>query len=82
MSSAIRTLHISIDHALAASFRSNAYDRKTAYVAHITLVKGIPFYGYYVGYRTFFKIYLLNPFYVTRLTDLLHEGAVLNRPLH
>ncbi|KAJ5882836.1 uncharacterized protein N7473_011098 [Penicillium subrubescens] len=81
VSSAIRTLHISIDHALAASFRCNAYDRKTAYVAHITLVKGIPFYGYHVGYRTFFKIYLLNPFYVTRLTDLLHEGAVLNRPL-
>ncbi|OKP07143.1 DNA polymerase zeta catalytic subunit [Penicillium subrubescens] len=41
----------------------------------------IPFYGYHVGYRTFFKVYLLNPVYVTRLADLLHEGAVLKRPL-
>lgn len=81
MNSAIHTLHLSIDHALAVSYRRNAYDRKTAYVAHITLVKGIPFYGYHVGYRTFFKIYLLNPFYITRLADLLHQGAVMKRPL-
>lgn len=81
MNSAIRTLHLSIDHALAVSCRRNAYDRKIAYVAHINLVKGIPFYGYHVGYRTFFKIYLLNPFYITRLADLLHQGAVMKRPL-
>ncbi|KAJ5153258.1 DNA polymerase zeta catalytic subunit [Penicillium canariense] len=81
VSSAIRTLHLSIDHALAVSYRRNAYDRKTAYVAHITLVKGIPFYGYHVGYRSFFKIYLLNPFHITRLADLFHQGAVMKRPL-
>ncbi|KAJ5572550.1 hypothetical protein N7450_009534 [Penicillium hetheringtonii] len=79
--SAIRTLHLSIDHALAVSLRRNAYDRKTAFVAHITLVKGTPFYGYHVGYRFFFKIYLLNPGYKTRLADLLHQGAVMKRPL-
>lgn len=50
-------------------------------MAHITLVKGIPFYGYHVGYRFFFKIYLLNPLYVTRLADLLLQGAVMKRPL-
>ncbi|KAJ5692368.1 hypothetical protein N7462_001791 [Penicillium macrosclerotiorum] len=81
VSSAIRTLHLSIDHALAVSYRRNAYDRKTAYVAHISLVKGIPFYGYHVGYRSFLKIYLLNPFNITRLADLLHQGAVMKRPL-
>ncbi|KAJ5117677.1 hypothetical protein N7448_011309 [Penicillium atrosanguineum] len=79
--SARHTLHLSIDHALAVSYRRNAYDRKTAYVAHVTLVKGIPFYGYHVGYRPFFKIYLLNPFYAGRLADLLHQGAVMKRPL-
>ncbi|KAJ5318630.1 hypothetical protein N7476_005050 [Penicillium atrosanguineum] len=79
--SARHTLHLSIDHALAVSYRRNAYDRKTAYVAHITLVKGIPFYGYHVGYRPFFKIYLLNPSYAGRLADLLHQGAVMKRPL-
>ncbi|KAJ5538291.1 hypothetical protein N7494_007770 [Penicillium frequentans] len=81
VNSAIQTLHLSIDHALAVSYRRNAYDQKTAYVAHITLIKGMPFYGYHVGYRFFFKIYLLNPFYITRLADLLHQGAVMKRPL-
>ncbi|OQE38287.1 hypothetical protein PENCOP_c008G04219 [Penicillium coprophilum] len=81
VTSAIRSLHLSIDHALAVSFRRNAYDRKTAFVAHITLVKGVPFYGYHVGWRFFFKIYLLNPFHTTRLVDLLHQGAVMKRPL-
>ncbi|KAJ5520105.1 C4-type zinc-finger of DNA polymerase delta [Penicillium fimorum] len=81
VNSAIRSLHFSIDHALAVSFRRNAYDRRTAFVAHITLVKGVPFYGYHVGWRFFFKIYLLNPFHTTRLVDLLHQGAVMKRPL-
>ncbi|KAJ5918248.1 hypothetical protein N7454_010623 [Penicillium verhagenii] len=81
VNSAIQTLHVSIDHALAVSYRRNAYDQKVAYVAHITLVKGMPFYGYHVGYRFFFKIYVLNPFYITRLADLFHQGAVMKRPL-
>jgi DNA polymerase zeta len=81
VNSAIRNLHLSIDHALAVSYRRNAYDGKTAYVAHISLVKGIPFYGYHVGYRFYFKIYLLNPLNITRLADLLRQGAVLKRPL-
>jgi DNA polymerase zeta len=63
------------------NYRRNAYDKKTAFVAHITLVKGVPFYGYHVGYRFFFKIYLLDPVYTTRLADLLLQGAVLKRPL-
>lgn len=50
-------------------------------MAHITLVKGTPFYGYHVGYRFFLKIYLLNPSYKGRLADLLHQGAVMKRPL-
>lgn len=81
MNSAIRTLHLSIDHALAVSYHRNVYDGKTTFVAHITLVKGIPFYGYHVGYRFFFKIYLLNPLNITRLADLLRQGAVMKRPL-
>ncbi|GES65350.1 DNA polymerase zeta catalytic subunit [Aspergillus terreus] len=79
--SAIRSLHHSIDHALAASYRRKAYNKRAVYVAHITLVKGVPFYGYHVGYRFFFKIYLLSPLYTTRLADLLIQGAVLKRPL-
>ena len=76
---AIRSFHLSIDDALAVSYRTSGNDKKALFVAHITLVKGIPFYGYYVGYRFFLKIYLLNPFYVTRLADLLLQGAVMKR---
>ena len=81
LDNAIRTLRLSIDHALAVSYRKNVYDGKHSYVAHISLVKGIPFYGYHVGYRTYLKIYLLNPLHMTRLADLLREGAVMKRVL-
>ncbi|OJJ43465.1 hypothetical protein ASPZODRAFT_136340 [Penicilliopsis zonata CBS 506.65] len=81
VNSAIQQLHASIDRALATSYNRNAYDKNAAFVAHVSLVKGVPFYGYHVGYRFYFKIYLLNPLYMTRLADLLVQGAVLNRPL-
>ncbi|KAJ9613895.1 DNA polymerase zeta [Cladophialophora chaetospira] len=78
---AIRTLQLSIDHALAVSYRKNIYEGKHRYVAHISLVKGVPFYGYHVGYKFYLKIYLLNPLHMTRLADLLREGAVMKRVL-
>jgi DNA polymerase zeta len=42
-------------------------------------VKGVPFFGYTVGYKVFLKVYLLNPVHMTRFADLLHQGAILNR---
>lgn len=72
-------LQLSIDHALAVSYRRNVYDGKTQFVAHITLVKGVPFYGCHVGYRVFLKIYLLNPLHMTRLADLLRQGAIMKK---
>jgi DNA polymerase zeta len=78
----ISTLRHSIDHALALSYRRNPYDnpKHTTFVAHITLVKGVPFFGYRVGYKYFLKIYLLNPSHMTRFTDLLQQGAILRQP--
>ncbi|EKG11632.1 hypothetical protein MPH_11125 [Macrophomina phaseolina MS6] len=73
----IQRLRISIDHALAVSYRRNAYDGKSRFVAHITLVKGVPFFGYHVGYKFFLKVYLLNPLNMSRLADLLQQGAIL-----
>ncbi|KAF2090449.1 hypothetical protein K490DRAFT_35841 [Saccharata proteae CBS 121410] len=73
----IHSLRISIDHALAVSYRRNAYDGKSIFVGHISLVKGVPFYGYQVGYRFYLKVYLLNPMHMTRFADLLHQGAIL-----
>lgn len=49
------------------------------YVGHISLVKGVPFFGYTVGYKVFLKVYMLNPMHMTRFADLLHQGAILNR---
>ena len=54
-------------------------DGKTAFVALITLVKGVPFYGYHVGYKFFLKVYLLNPLHMTRLADLLRQGTVMKK---
>ena len=74
-------LQLSIDHTLALSYRRNPYsERKTSqFVAHISLVKGVPFFGYSVGYKYYLKIYLLNPLHMTRFADLLQQGAILQR---
>ncbi|KAF2132340.1 hypothetical protein P153DRAFT_335156 [Dothidotthia symphoricarpi CBS 119687] len=77
----VLALRASIDHALAATYRQNAYDAKSVYAGHISLVKGVPFFGYNVGYKVFLKVYMLNPKHMTRLADLLYQGAILNRPL-
>ena len=77
----INSLRLSIDHALALSYRRNPYSesRTSQFVAHISLVKGVPFFGYNVGYRYYLKIYLLNPLHMTRFADLLQQGAILQR---
>ncbi|KAH9863297.1 hypothetical protein IAQ61_009574 [Plenodomus lingam] len=75
----IAALRASIDHALAATYRRNAFDGKSVYVGYISLIKGVPFFGYNVGYKVFLKIYMLNPMHMTRFADLLHQGAILNR---
>ena len=75
----IRQLSLSIDRALAVSYRRNMYEGEIAFVGHITLVKGVPFYGYNVGYKTFLKIYMLNPLHMTRLADLLRQGTIMKK---
>lgn len=75
----IYRLHLSIDHALAVSYRQDSYSKHAKYVARITLTKGVPFYGFHVGYRFFLKIYMFNPIVMTRLADLLHQGVIMKR---
>ncbi|KAE9370566.1 DNA polymeras-like protein zeta catalytic subunit [Stipitochalara longipes BDJ] len=75
----IHRLHLSIDFALAVSYRRNMYDGNAKFVARITLVKGVPFYGFHVGYRYYLKIYMLNPMVMTRLADLLRQGVVMKK---
>ncbi|KAI0118168.1 DNA polymerase family B [Nemania sp. FL0031] len=77
----IYRLHISIDRALAVSYRRDVNDGNNRYVARITLVKGIPFYGFHVGYRFYLKIYMLDPKVMTRLADLLRQGVIMKQVL-
>ncbi|KAI1121306.1 DNA polymerase family B [Nemania abortiva] len=77
----IYRLHLSIDRALAVSYRRNVDDGSNRYVARITLVKGVPFYGFYVGYRFYLKIYMLNPTVMTRLAELLRQGVIMKQVL-
>ena len=77
VASYISRLQASIDLALAVSYRRNISESNPVYVAHISLVKGVPFYGYYVGYKFFLKIYMFNPLHMTRLADLLRQGTIM-----
>ncbi|KAL2121902.1 hypothetical protein VTJ04DRAFT_2357 [Mycothermus thermophilus] len=75
----IYRMHLSIDHALTVSYRRDPSRGPQRYVARITLVKGIPFYGFHVGYRFYLKIYMLNPLTISRLADLLQQGVIMGR---
>ncbi|WAR54147.1 hypothetical protein PtB15_3B659 [Puccinia triticina] len=79
----IRRLGAALNYATAASLgkikMSNPADRgKHQYVAFIALCKGIPFYGFHVGYRYFLKIYCLQPKFKKRMAELLRTGKVMN----
>ncbi|KAF4446334.1 DNA polymerase zeta subunit [Fusarium austroafricanum] len=73
----IYRFHLAIDHALAVNYRRDKKGGNARFVARITLVKGIPFYGFHVGYRFFLKIYMFNPIFMTKLADLLQQGVIM-----
>jgi DNA polymerase zeta len=75
----IYRMHLSIDRALAVSYRRDQYSEPQRFVARITLVKAVPFYGFHVGYRFYLKIYMLNPVVMTRLADVLQQGLIMGR---
>ncbi|KAK6341913.1 DNA polymerase zeta [Orbilia blumenaviensis] len=75
----IYRLHASLDHALCKIYRRNAHDPKNVFIARITLCKGVPFFGFHVGWTYYLKIYLLNPSITTRVSDLLRSGAILKK---
>lgn len=57
----------------------NVSESTDNYVADISLVKGVPFYGYHLGHSPFIKISLTNPLYMVRLTKLLHECKIFGK---
>ncbi|GAA5888955.1 hypothetical protein JCM16303_004683 [Sporobolomyces ruberrimus] len=68
----------SLNHAMALSLPTKHKQGQTPqYVAFIVLCKGVPFYGYHVGYKPFLKVYMVNPIHKKRLSQCLRSGAVL-----
>ncbi|CUS13110.1 unnamed protein product, partial [Tuber aestivum] len=64
---------------LSAGRSIRSQERPPRFVAHISLVKGVPFYGFHVGWRFYCKIYLFNPHMRGRLARILQSGGVLSR---
>ncbi|XP_069463876.1 DNA polymerase zeta catalytic subunit [Ambystoma mexicanum] len=74
-----RYLHLvafSIDRALNVALGNQS---SVQHVFKISLVSGMPFYGYHEKERQFMKIYLYNPAMVKRVCELLQGGAVMNK---
>lgn len=77
----IYSLTLGINAAMSKAYRRDPSSPRSQFVAHIVLCKGIPFYGYHVGYSYFLKIYLLSPYYLNKLADLLRNGGVMGRAI-
>jgi hypothetical protein len=56
--------------------RPNA--EKDQHIAAIVLTKGIPFYGYHIGYQTYLKIYMANPYEKQQILEILQTNAIGN----
>ncbi|KAJ2335108.1 DNA polymerase zeta, partial [Coemansia sp. RSA 2681] len=68
-------LGLSLNHALNVSLKST----ELLFVAAVIPVKGVPFYGFCAGYRSFLKVFLANPDMLARASSLLASGAVMGR---
>uniref|UniRef100_A0A1Q3FV46 DNA polymerase zeta catalytic subunit n=3 Tax=Culex TaxID=53527 RepID=A0A1Q3FV46_CULTA len=67
----------SLDKAINVSL-GNANSAAT-HVFRIVLVKGLPIYGYHRKEHQFFKIYLYNPYFIRKATNLLMNGVIMSR---
>ncbi|CAI4053009.1 hypothetical protein SKDZ_16G1080 [Saccharomyces kudriavzevii ZP591] len=81
-------VHKILERRIKASFKKGNDDKQDSnsdklgnltYVANVSVVKGIPFYGYHVGWMLFYKISLLNPSCVNRLSELIRDGKLFDK---
>lgn len=73
----LKQLAVSVDFALQVALGKASSSRQHVY--EISVVKGIPFYGYHEGEQEFLRISLYSPFLVTRVVSLLQSGGVMNK---
>ncbi|NXH09862.1 REV3L polymerase, partial [Bucco capensis] len=73
----LRQVAFSIDRALNVALGNPS--STVQHVFKVSLVSGMPFYGYHEKERQFMKIYLHNPAMVKRVCELLQGGAIMNK---
>lgn len=74
----IHRLGIELNAAIAVSLRRNPADvNKAEFIAAIHLCKGVPFYGYHVGWRYFLKISFVDPSQNVRIATILQSGKIM-----
>lgn len=74
----LHRLRRSLDKAMNKPYEDEGQSAQPKpYIANISLVKGVPFYGFHVGWKYYAKIYLLNPRYMKRLSLILQSGGVM-----
>lgn len=71
----LQQLAASIDKALNVAL---GYKESVQHVFHVSICKKFPMYGYHEQEKTFLKIFLYEPYHVSKLEDLLLNGAVCN----
>lgn len=74
-------LHSALEEAMLSSIKrenKTANSKQLNFIADVSVVKGIPFYGYHIGWNLFYKISILNPSYINRVTDIFRKGLVTN----
>ncbi|KAK8869691.1 hypothetical protein IAR55_000259 [Kwoniella newhampshirensis] len=82
---------VSLNHAICLAMRQNptstmnatryggGVDPRHLHVMSVMLVKGVPFYGYHLGYQYFLKVSLVNPQRMYVALEQLRKPAVLGR---
>ncbi|CAR28601.1 hypothetical protein ZYGR_0S02350 [Zygosaccharomyces rouxii] len=50
-----------------------------SYIANVSVVKAVPFYGFHVGWSLFYKISLLNPGLVNKFSDWIRDGKMFGK---
>ena len=82
---------VSLNHAICLAMRQNptsiastskyggGTDPRHLHVMSVMLVKGVPFYGYHIGYSYFLKVSLVNPSRMFVAMEQLRKPVVLGR---
>nr|XP_022909992.1 DNA polymerase zeta catalytic subunit [Onthophagus taurus] len=73
----IYQLAASLDKAINVSLGQTASNIQ--HIFKITLVSGIPFYGYHPKHHQFLKLYFYNPLILKKACALLQNGSIMGR---